>query len=111
MMQKLFISNNASFQTLRDGGYLYVDKTRYLYDLVREDGSLYFCARPRRFGKTLAVSTLEAIFQGKRELFKGLYIDSTDYDWKAYPVIHLVWVTFSSKTRTIADWKSEDAKN
>ena len=78
----------SSFETVRKEGYLYVDKTAYLYRLVT-GSDMYFLSRPRRFGKTLTVSTLEAIFQGKRELFKGLAIDKTDYDWKTYPIIHI----------------------
>ena len=80
---------NGSFETLRRGGYVYVDKTAYLHSLVRQEGNMFFLSRPRRFGKTLTVSTLEAIFQGRRELFKGLAIDKTDYDWKPYPIIHI----------------------
>ena len=80
---------NGSFENLRRGGYVYVDKTSYLHSLVRQEGNMFFLSRPRRFGKTLTVSTLEAIFQGKRELFKGLAIDALDYDWKTYPVIHI----------------------
>ena len=78
----------SSFETIRKEGYLYVDKTAYLYRLVT-GSDMYFLSRPRRFGKTLTVSTLEAIFQGKRELFKGLAIDALDYDWKPYPIIHI----------------------
>ena len=80
---------NGSFENLRWGGYVYVDKTAYLHSLVRQEGNMFFLSRPRRFGKTLTVSTLEAIFQGRRELFKGLAIDALDYDWKIYPVIHI----------------------
>ena len=80
---------NGSFENLRRGGYVYVDKTSYLHSLVRQEGNMFFLSRPRRFGKTLTVSTLEAIFQGKRELFKGLAIDALDYDWKIYPIIHI----------------------
>ena len=78
----------SSFETVRKEGYLYVDKTAYLYRLVT-GSDMYFLSRPRRFGKTLTVSTLEAIFQGRRELFKGLAIDALDYDWKTYPIIHI----------------------
>ena len=69
-------------------GYVYVDKTAYLHSLVRQEGNRFFLTRPRRFGKTLTVSTLEAVFQGRRELCKGLAIDALDYDWKKYPIIH-----------------------
>ena len=68
---------------------MYVDKTAYLHSLVRQEGNMCFLSRPRRFGKSLTVSTLEAVFQGRRELFKGLAIDKTDYDWKPYPIIHI----------------------
>ena len=86
---KDILVGNGSFDTLIQDGYLYVDKTEYLYTLIRKTGGYYFLSRPRRFGKSLTLSTLEAVFKGKRELFKGLYIDSTDYDWKEYPVIHI----------------------
>ncbi|MBP3198300.1 MAG: AAA family ATPase, partial [Butyrivibrio sp.] len=69
---------------------VYVDKTKYLYDIVTAPKGHYFCARPRRFGKSLAISTLEAIFEGQRDLFKNCYIyTDTEYDWKKYPIIHL----------------------
>ena len=80
---------NSTFEVLKAKDYIYVDKTKYLYNLIKDDGSYYFLSRPRRFGKSLTLSTLDAIFKGKRELFKGLYIDSTDYDWKEHPVIHI----------------------
>ena len=79
---KDIILGNGSFEILIQGDYLYVDKTRYLYELVRQTGSYYFLSRPRRFGKSLTLSTLEAVLRGKRELFKGLWIDTADYDWK-----------------------------
>ena len=69
-------------------GYLYVDKTALIYDLVTK-GKIYFLNRPRRFGKSLLVSTLKAYFQGKRELFKGLAIDSLEKEWLEYPVFHV----------------------
>ena len=87
-MKKIDISN-PTFEKLITCNNIYVDKTRYLYNLLTDGGTYYFCSRPRRFGKTLTVNTLEQIFKGRKELFKGLYIDSTDYDWKEYPVIHI----------------------
>ena len=78
-----------TFEKLILGNVLYVDKTKYIYDLVAQPYGMYFLARPRRFGKSLTVSTLEAVFEGKKELFKGLAIYDKDYDWKKYPVIHL----------------------
>lgn len=77
-----------TFDDVINGGYVYVDKTRYVWDLVN-GGKYYFLSRPRRFGKSLFLSTLEAFFRGRRELFRGLAIDSCDYDWQKYPVLHL----------------------
>ncbi len=77
-----------SFSEIRNNGYLYVDKTRYIHNLVSE-GKYYFLSRPRRFGKSLMISTLEALFLGKRELFKDLAIDSLEWDWQTYEVLHL----------------------
>ena len=62
------------FKSIVDGGFVYVDKTALLHKMVTE-GKIYFLSRPRRFGKSLLISTLEAYFQGKKELFKGLAID------------------------------------
>jgi len=78
-----------TFSKLIDGGFLYVDKTAGIYDLLHPATGQYFLSRPRRFGKSLLVSTLRAIFEGRRELFDGLDILKTDYDWKVHPVIHL----------------------
>ncbi len=86
---KLLTSSVYTFKKLIQGNYLYVDKTGYIYDLVSQPYGMYFLSRPRRFGKSLTVSTLEAIFNGEKELFKGLSIYNKDYDWKKYPVIHL----------------------
>ena len=96
--QKHLTTTISSFQELREKGALYVDKTSYLASMVMGMDKLYFLSRPRRFGKTLTVSTLEAIFQGKRELFKGLAIDALDYDWKPYPIIHIDFSNCSEKT-------------
>lgn len=76
------------FDKIINDGYVYVDKTSLIYRLVTE-GSIYFLSRPRRFGKSLLVSTLKAYFQGKKELFKGLAIDSLEKEWAEYPVFHL----------------------
>lgn len=75
----------ATFRKIVENGYLYVDKTEYLYNLVYS-GGVYFVSRPRRFGKSLFVSTLEEIFLGNRKLFAGLWIDDADYDWQPHPV-------------------------
>lgn len=77
-----------SFEFLRSEGYLYVDKTDLIYQLVTK-GKPYFLSRPRRFGKSLLLSTLEAYFKGKKELFKGLAIEQLEQNWFDYPVLHL----------------------
>ena len=76
------------FEKIRREGYAYVDKTALMYKMVSQ-GSYYFLSRPRRFGKSLMVSTLEAFFSGKKELFEGLYASTIDWEWKAYPILHL----------------------
>ncbi|MBQ7189308.1 MAG: AAA family ATPase [Kiritimatiellae bacterium] len=74
---------------MRKRGCIYVDKTGFIHRLVTDPNTrLFFLSRPRRFGKSLTVSALKALFQGRRELFGGLYIDGTDWKWEAYPVIH-----------------------
>ena len=76
------------FESIINGNYVYVDKTALIYRLVTE-GKIYFLSRPRRFGKSLLVSTLEAYFQGRKELFKGLAIDELEKEWAEYPVFHI----------------------
>ena len=76
------------FESIINGGYVYVDKTALIYRLVTE-GKIYFLSRPRRFGKSLLVSTLEAYFKGKKDLFKGLAIDELEKEWAEYPVFHI----------------------
>ena len=77
-----------NFEKIRLDGYVYVDKTALMYKMVSE-GSYYFLSRPRRFGKSLMLSTLEAFLSGKRELFKGLYADSVEWNWQQHPIMHL----------------------
>ena len=77
-----------SFELLRKDGNLYVDKTKYI-ETILNGSKYYFLGRPRRFGKSLFLSTLKCFFEGKRELFKGLYADTMDWDWEEYPVLHL----------------------
>ena len=77
-----------NFEKIRQGGYVYVDKTDLVYHIIKT-GGYYFLSRPRRFGKSLLVSTLEAYFQGKKELFRGRAIENREKDWNAYPVLHL----------------------
>ena len=77
-----------NFKDIRMGGYVYVDKTALIYKLA-DLGKYYFLSRPRRFGKSLLISTLEAYFQGKKELFGGLALERLETEWKSYPVLHL----------------------
>ncbi len=86
---KLIEQNTYDFPEIRAKNVIYVDKTAWMHKLVTaENQRLNFISRPRRFGKSLMISTLKAIFQGRRELFTGLAIDKTDYDWAVHPVIH-----------------------
>jgi hypothetical protein len=77
-----------TFSEINNGEYVYVDKTERIFQLV-DGGKYYFLARPRRFGKSLLVSTLEAYFQGRKDLFKGLKLEQLEKDWKEYPVLRL----------------------
>jgi hypothetical protein len=77
-----------TFSKIIEEGYLYVDKTRDIHRLITE-GEVYFLSRPRRFGKSLLLSTLEVIFQGRRDLFDGLWIAESDYGWEKHPVLHV----------------------
>ena len=87
-MGKLYPVGIQNFESLRKDGFFYVDKTALMYRLVTT-GRYYFLSRPRRFGKSLLISTIEAYFQGKRELFDGLAVASLEKEWKKYPIIHL----------------------
>jgi hypothetical protein len=77
------------FSKILEDGFVYIDKTQAVYKLITEAAGPVFLSRPRRFGKSLLCSTLKEIFAGRRELFKGLAIDSADWEWKKYPVIHI----------------------
>ena len=82
-------SSVYSFENLIKGNFLYVDKTEYIWQLIRPANAMYFLSRPRRFGKSLTLSTLKAVFEGKKDLFKGLALYDKPYDWKPHPIIHL----------------------
>lgn len=86
-----------SFETIIKEGYLYIDKTHMVYDLVH-NGHVYFLSRPRRFGKSLLVSTIECYFQGRKDLFKGLAMEKLETEWKEYPVFH---IDFNGKNFTV----------
>ena len=87
MMRKLPIGIQT-FEEIRKGGYLYVDKTAMVYQIANV-GKPYFLSRPRRFGKSLLLSTFEAYFQGRKDLFRGLAIEGMETEWTEYPVLHL----------------------
>lgn len=77
-----------NFEKIRCDGYAYVDKTALVYKMASE-GSYYFLSRPRRFGKSLLLSTLQAYFEGRKELFEGLAVAELEQEWKQYPILHL----------------------
>jgi hypothetical protein len=77
-----------TFEDIITGGFAYVDKTAWIYELANE-GKYFFLGRPRRFGKSLLVSTLRAYFEGKKELFEGLAIEKSEKEWEPYPVLHI----------------------
>ena len=87
-MQKQLPIGVQTFEKVINGNYLYVDKTALIYEMVHEYSYL-FLSRPRRFGKSLLTSTLEAYFQGRKELFQGLAMEQLEQEWKSYPVFHL----------------------
>ena len=88
MSNKIYPIGIQNFESLRQDGYFYIDKTALMYQMVKT-GSYYFLSRPRRFGKSLLISTLEAYFQGKKELFTGLAVERLEKDWIKYPILHL----------------------
>lgn len=88
MSNKIYPIGIQSFEKIRRNGYFYIDKTALIYRLVKT-GSYYFLSRPRRFGKSLLISTFEAYFQGRKELFEGLAIEKLEKEWIEYPVLHL----------------------
>ena len=88
MGNKIYPIGIQNFESLRLDGYFYIDKTALIYQLVKS-GRYYFLSRPRRFGKSLLISTLEAYFQGKKELFQGLAMEKLEKDWTKYPILHI----------------------
>lgn len=88
MSTKIYPIGIQNFEKIRNDGYLYIDKTALMYQMVKT-GSYYFLSRPRRFRKSLLISTLEAYFQGKKELFTGLAVERLEKDWIKYPILHL----------------------
>ncbi|WP_273493616.1 AAA family ATPase, partial [Butyricimonas sp. An62] len=88
MSEKIYPIGIQNFEKIRKEGYFYIDKTALIYRLVKT-GSYYFLSRPRRFGKSLLISTLDAYFRGEKELFKGLAIEKLEKDWVKRPVLHI----------------------
>ncbi|MEL6607180.1 MAG: AAA family ATPase, partial [Bacteroidota bacterium] len=97
-MKKLPIGIQSIEKILAKGDYIYVDKTLFALQLIEGDAPHYFLSRPRRFGKSLFLSTLEEIFKGNKELFKGCQIYQSDYDWQAYPVLYLNFAEILNET-------------
>lgn len=89
MEQRLYPIGQQDFPSLRKRGSLYIDKTEYIYNMTHAGAEYMFLSRPRRFGKSLLISTLQAYFEGRRELFEGLAIEKLEKDWESYPVIRL----------------------
>ena len=89
MARKLYPIGIQTFERIRKEDKFYIDKTEYVYRMTHTDGTYFFLSRPRRFGKSLLVSTLKCYFEGKKELFKGRAIDKLEKEWKQYPVFHL----------------------
>lgn len=92
----------SNFEKLIQENFVYVDKTKLLHQMITT-GSYYFISRPRRFGKSLLISTLESIFSGKKELFNNLWIGSSDYEWKEYPVIKIDFSEVNYQTPEILE--------
>ena len=88
MSSKIYPIGIQNFESLRRDNYFYIDKTALIYQMVKT-GRYYFLSRPRRFGKSLLISTLEAYFLGKKELFTGLAMEKLEKDWIEYPILHL----------------------
>ena len=89
-----------TFEIIRSNDYLYIDKTKYIYEATHP-GRYVFLSRPRRFGKSLLTSTLDAYFSGRKDLFKGLAIEKLEKEWKVYPVLHFSLA--SAKLGTVED--------
>ena len=100
MSTKIYPIGIQNFEKIRNDGYFYIDKTALIYQMVKT-GSYYFLSRPRRFGKSLLISTLEAYFQGKKELFAGLAVERLEKDWIKYR--YYIWTLIS---RNMTLWRA-----
>ena len=88
MARKLYPLGIQTFSEIIEKDKLYIDKTEYIYRMTHTNSKYCFLGRPRRFGKSLLVTTLQSYFEGKKELFKGLAIEELEKEWTAYPVLH-----------------------
>ena len=88
MARKLYPIGIQTFEEIRKFDNLYIDKTEYIYHMTHTSGKYFFLSRPRRFGKSLLVSTFQSYFEGKKELFEGLAIEKLEKEWDSYPVLH-----------------------
>ena len=102
MSSKIYPIGIQNFEKIRTDGYFYIDKTALIYQMVKT-GSYYFLSRPRSFGKSLLISTLEAYFLGKKELFEGLAMEKLEKDWITYPIFHMDLNTEKYDTRESLD--------
>ena len=96
------------FEKIRNDGYLYVDKTEQMWRLTHT-GCYYFLSRPRRFGKSLLMSTIKAYYQGKKELFEGLYVSTVEKEWKQHPVLHLDLNTNKYDSKEVLETKLNES--
>ncbi len=88
-MEKFLPISVRDFEQMITGNFVYIDKTRYIYEMARIPQAYYFLSRPRRFGKSLLVSTLKSLFEGGKELFQGLWIENSDWPWQPHPVVQI----------------------
>ena len=87
-LQRLYPVGIQTFSKIREGNYLYIDKTEYVYRLTHSASSYLFLSRPRRFGKSLLTSTIHCYFEGRKELFEGLAMEALEKEWIQHPVLH-----------------------
>ena len=88
MALKLYPLGIQTFARIRKEDKLYIDKTEYVYRLTHTSGTYFFLGRPRRFGKSLLLTTLQSYFEGKKDLFRGLAIEQMEKEWTEHPVLH-----------------------
>jgi hypothetical protein len=103
-MKRLILTDQSIFKDIRKKNAVYIDKTEQIYNVLQR-GSHFFLARPRRFGKSLLCSTLASLFEAERDLFKGLWIDNSDWQWNKHPVIYLDMAEVAGRNRTATSMK------